>query len=1808
MPERRKRNSFDSFKYFETDSPILSNVSLPACTCNGYASSCNYEPIKNKGVCITCSNNTAGDNCDTCAVGYFLNPRRANQTSYNTTEPFCLPCNCNPNGTQSGSLTTCDVTTGQCACKERVTQRDCSECRDTFWGLSGDKVLGCDACSCNPIGTVNNTNLCNKTTSQCLCKLNVEGTDCSQCKVNTYNLTLTNPNGCSSCDCDPGASSSSSCDPGSGQCSCLGNLMARDCRLPPLGYYVPRLDAIVLEPESFTSENVVLRTGHGTADATVSGRGFVRLSSGLQTQLRFTSLFNGPMEAVVRFERNASDRLVSLVVNVTSLEGNSCGGVTSLPGVLGSFVVNTVNNEIRGGVVLGKLCMNKGSNYTVNVAGTGPSVLVDSIVFIPDTTAVVTSLSNRLDIDSMKNCVTMAATKVRSARASCASIEYSLMASLLNGSVACSCQSGALKTGMCDRMSGDCDCLPGVLAPDCSYCPADHYQFSLATGCLACSCSQNGSVDPFCDSKGSCTCLPNVQGTKCDACISEYYGLYTKTGCKQCACSPKYSLNNNCDDHGVCLCKPGVRGPVCDGCMDGYYNLTTDGCTQCACNPNGSMAQSCNVNTGSCQCLPSVEGAACSQCKTGFYGLGKWSPNGCFPCFCWGHGQACTSASGWYDTPVSSTWGPSLGTDGWTAENSRKVSIQLQTDQFAMRINQTLLSTEDVYYVAPIKFLGDRKSSYGRYLTVTVAPSNPVLVLDPVQLQVELKGAYINNTLVYTANVSSTSATSLLTYNIPLTELNWQVVTKVLTTADNVTVINISYLGNASYYQFQGTLANLAALSIRGYKGNVTNSSLDMISVVLDGATFTNIPGSGSVNNVELCTCQKEYTGTNCQKCANGYTRVFPNSTDPSGQCVPCNCNGHGVTCTGENCSTVAAPCDPDTGVCTCQHNTKGDHCEVCMQGYYGNPLRGTPVDCAPCSCPGVITANATNAFATSCTLVGNSPVCQDCKEGHTGNACQVCKDGYFGTPENITNFGGACRQCQCNGRASTCDTRTGNCSACQNNTAGQNCELCASGYYGDGDPLTLSCKPCTCQNMTGSSGLCDHKTGVCQCLPNVYGPACDVCENESFNLTAGRGCELCNCNTNGSTSTVCDKITGQCQCRALVTGRLCDQCQATYWNVNPVTGCDSCQCNATGTAKFVNGTAQDSCDVRTGQCVCASAGIVGRTCNACSPVSKYTFQYVHLFNLGAYPDCTLCGECFDSWGQRIDELGKGLDEMDDKVDVIWSQYNNQSREEVKSALARIEEKINQTDILVANFESISKQLQRLQVQFSEAFSRLTNISTEIEILTQSDQHLATTLNSLVSDVVGNSSTTTLSSVRTQLDNLILAAQATILQGNKSWSEIQALSFVVASPEDKKKQLQDQGKKLMDLANLVNVTYISLKSLYETSLISGVDDRGKNINTTLEKLANISNSLQEVASTITQIQQDAAAADVSVRSLIGQSTKTRSDILDAVMRLQQYVVNATGAQNAADKALKDALSFKTLAVKAENTMKDSMTAILENIASITQAQSDLINAQSLSLSVQLLQMPVLADMQVLVQQISTSNVSQAAVDSLNIFVKQALYNAGEAVNQAQKTLTKSRELNQEIQQMKADVATSRDLRNQVETTLIDANALNTTINNILQNATDHSFQVDANVSTITQLAKGVQADIKNLSSCINQQNLDANNAATAANQAHDKAATVSNAQIKLIQVVSGISTQESSSDITLALTNLTQADAVMKKVEDDFTTLKNFAILETLVQALVNQSIEATNLDKEITQLTAELDIIIISLDKYASGAVCNNV
>lgn len=62
---------------------------------------------------------------------------------------------------------------GQCSCKERVTSRDCSECKDGFFNLQENNPVGCEPCDCHLAGTFNGDETCHATTGQCNCKANV---------------------------------------------------------------------------------------------------------------------------------------------------------------------------------------------------------------------------------------------------------------------------------------------------------------------------------------------------------------------------------------------------------------------------------------------------------------------------------------------------------------------------------------------------------------------------------------------------------------------------------------------------------------------------------------------------------------------------------------------------------------------------------------------------------------------------------------------------------------------------------------------------------------------------------------------------------------------------------------------------------------------------------------------------------------------------------------------------------------------------------------------------------------------------------------------------------------------------------------------------------------------------------------------------------------------------------------------------------------------------------------------------------------------------------------------------------------------------------------------------------------------------------------------------------------------------------------------------------------------------------------------------------------------------------------------------
>lgn len=143
--------------------------------------------------------------------------------------------------------------------------------------------------------------------------------------------------------------------------------------------------------------------------------------------------------------------------------------------------------------------------------------------------------------------------------------------------------------------------------------------------------------------------------------------------------------------------------------------------------------------------------------------------------------------------------------------------------------------------------------------------------------------------------------------------------------------------------------------------------------------------------------------------------------------------------------------------------------------------------------------------------------VCVNCKHNTTGDHCEECKDGFY-RPVNVPlDSPWVCRPCRCWGPGKTgkCykdDTdiiegiRPGDC-ICEEGYEGPNCERCALGYRG-----YPKCKPCPCDHRgIVNSNICGPP---CVCKPNVDGIRCDRCAKNYYNLDVNNpeGCSECFC------------------------------------------------------------------------------------------------------------------------------------------------------------------------------------------------------------------------------------------------------------------------------------------------------------------------------------------------------------------------------------------------------------------------------------------------------------------------------------------------------------------------------------------------------------------------------------------------------------------------------------------------------------------------------------------------------------------------
>ncbi|XP_077988585.1 laminin subunit alpha-2-like [Glandiceps talaboti] len=1172
-----------------------------ACNCFDHSDSCYYDPnvallkqsidingnYSGGGVCVDCRNNTAGYNCQRCREFYY---RALDKVQ--TDEDACQPCDCFLPGTRedmsiglfrghcvmnNDTARPYGMMPGDCFCKVNVEGNKCDVCKDGFYDLSATHVEGCLDCECNIAGTIDNSTNCNKTTGQCSCKTYAVGSQCGECMNGYAGLSISNPDGCSSCDCNIGGSTDESCNKETGQCICWNNIVGSHCDSVDLEAYFPEVHFINAEFESVNHPNW---ERDDVSNPGYFWYGYVVLTTGDSTTTTLTiptgTRFSGQYELMLHYSADIAATVVVTAIQLDTIPPVSVLSSDTLSQCPDSWCYQSLANS---GVVGEVFSLDSGDwLITVEMSTSSATLLLDQIVALPVEflnleNLLGASVVTQFDVDCDVRDNDMNSTGNIDY---CIDQIFTMTSYYMQGGLPCDCNLIGSYNNLCNFYGGQCACKPNVGGRRCDMCLPEFYLFST-TGCKACECFGDNKVCNMLT--GQCECPPNTVGRQCDRCVTYTYGLNSTTGCQPCDCDVVGSSNLQCDaETGDCACQPGVGNGdgKCEGCQDGYKHYTELGCQLCDCDPDGSITDVCNKTTGQCVCKDNVEGLQCDTCKAGTFFNDEVNPSGCLECVCMGITSQCSSSTlknVMYSIPTNGgnldSWQVVEDTSGNTPAPINATVATINGSPF---LSLDLLGTQPTYWLLT-SLNGNLLGSYGSSLTFTLHFESTVAGTPTPSPIVYLEG--FGNRYIHILEPLVNNVTK--TYSIMIAEWDW----RIETTNGNITRQDfMKTLTDITKVLFPATLFNAQHLSSIGivsyYKA--TDRGLDYDPMADDAYA------------VEKCECGPEYAGSSCEECAMGYHRSNQSIHDYFGVCVPCECNGH------------TEECDMDTGEClNCQHSTTGFNCELCADGYYGDATQGTATDCLQCPCP------QPKTLTSLCASIEGVVTCLNCSDGHIGPLCDQCEVFYFGQPDQPDGF---CQRCECNGNSNDCNEVTGECLNCESDTTGFNCERCIDGKFGNAS--LQNCQDCACNPIGSSVTLCDHESGQCTCHPGVEGRQCDSCQENFFGFNDGNGCDACECNPYGSFSLQCGD-TGICQCKAgLGLGDKCDQCPNSKWGL-PNRQCEDCNCDPTGT----NQNSLLTCDLISGQCECKT-GVGGRACDQCLPT------WVGF----SFTGCTECNQC----------------------------------------------------------------------------------------------------------------------------------------------------------------------------------------------------------------------------------------------------------------------------------------------------------------------------------------------------------------------------------------------------------------------------------------------------------------------------------------------------------------------------------------------------------------------------------------------------
>uniref|UniRef100_H3D7M5 Laminin, alpha 1 n=1 Tax=Tetraodon nigroviridis TaxID=99883 RepID=H3D7M5_TETNG len=690
------------------------------CNCHNKATDCFYNQTvaelslsldlhglrRGGGVCVSCQQNTAGVNCESCVDGYY---RPAEVSPYSDFP--CVACSCDPRGSESPVCSRGDTQPGQCVCKQGFTGRQCDTCAFGYRDFPQ-----CVRCECHSAGSTN-ADPC----TPCTCKVNVMGANCDLCKPGFYNLQASNPLGCTDCFC---FGVSDVCESSAWS---TAQVLHVDAWLLP--HPAPPLTPVVHDNDLHTPGNT--SSGHSYQEILLWEAPDSFLGNKLGSYggfLNYSLVYDVPLDNQDHSLPAHSD--VIITGNGRAL--HSSPHFLFLSPLAESWVAMAIADRQLRDVETGDpvsrdellLALANVTALTVrvglNTSADGPIRL--RLVSLDSADPSSASTQQAVAVETCECPWGYSGTSCEV----CLSGFYRVGGVLFGGNcMQCECNDHATEcdsAGVCLLCSSGCahntsgphceECLPGFYgnategtADDCQPCPCpltnpsnsfsptcvleasgqvscDRCQEGYtgttcercASGfygnpqvvggtCVRCDCHGNVNVSEagHCDVvTGECLrCLFNTGGPHCEVCQPGYYGDAVRAkNCQECGCDVVGAVSSVCDvTTGQCLCRENVTGRACERCQSGFFGLRREqGCQGCGCNQSGSLSESCDEE-GRCRCMTGVGGDKCDRCGHGYYGADISS---CRACTCVHTGGNCDPQTGECTCPAN-TEGPTCG-------------------------------------------------------------------------------------------------------------------------------------------------------------------------------------------------------------------------------------------------------------------------------------------------------------------------------------------------------------------------------------------------------------------------------------------------------------------------------------------------------------------------------------------------------------------------------------------------------------------------------------------------------------------------------------------------------------------------------------------------------------------------------------------------------------------------------------------------------------------------------------------------------------------------------------------------------------------------------------------------------------------------------------------------------------------------------------------------------------------------------------------------------------------------------------------